>query len=37
LAVALAEQGKQVVLFERSDVGGSCVNFGCTPSKAFLA
>lgn len=37
LAVALADQGKQVVLFERSDVGGSCVNFGCTPSKAFLA
>jgi dihydrolipoamide dehydrogenase len=37
LAVALAEQGKQVVLFERSDVGGSCVNFGCTPSKTLLA
>ena len=37
LAVALAERGKQVVLFERSNVGGSCVNFGCTPSKAFLA
>jgi dihydrolipoamide dehydrogenase len=37
LAVALAEQGKQVVLFERSNVGGSCVNFGCTPSKSFLA
>jgi len=37
LAVALAEQGKHVVLFERSNVGGSCVNFGCTPSKTFLA
>lgn len=37
LAVALAQRGKQVVLFERADLGGSCINFGCTPSKAFLA
>ena len=37
LAIALAQQGKQVVLFERDRIGGSCVNWGCTPSKAFLA
>lgn len=33
----LASQGKSVVLFERGRLGGSCVNYGCTPSKAFLA
>ena len=25
------------MLFERGRLGGSCVNYGCTPSKAFLA
>lgn len=37
LAVNFARAGKHVVLFERGRVGGSCVNYGCTPSKAFLA
>jgi pyruvate/2-oxoglutarate dehydrogenase complex dihydrolipoamide dehydrogenase (E3) component len=37
LAVDFAKAGKRVVLFERGRVGGSCVNYGCTPSKAFLA
>jgi dihydrolipoamide dehydrogenase len=37
LAIAFAKRGKRVVLFERGDVGGCCVNVGCTPSKAFLA
>ncbi|HKW45780.1 MAG TPA: FAD-dependent oxidoreductase [Candidatus Eremiobacteraceae bacterium] len=36
-AVDLAKEGKRVVLFERGRLGGSCVNYGCTPSKAFLA
>jgi pyruvate/2-oxoglutarate dehydrogenase complex dihydrolipoamide dehydrogenase (E3) component len=36
-AADLAREGKQVVLFERGRLGGSCVNYGCTPSKAFLA
>ena len=36
LAVKLAHRGKQVVLFERRNLGGSCLNFGCYPSKAFL-
>jgi dihydrolipoamide dehydrogenase len=37
LAVDFAKSGKRVVLFERDKLGGSCVNYGCTPSKAFLA
>jgi pyruvate/2-oxoglutarate dehydrogenase complex dihydrolipoamide dehydrogenase (E3) component len=37
LAVDFATRGKRVVLFERGQLGGSCVNYGCTPSKAFLA
>ena len=37
LAVDLAKEGRKVVLFERDAIGGSCINYGCTPSKAFLA
>jgi dihydrolipoamide dehydrogenase len=37
LAADAAVSGKRVVLFERGELGGSCVNYGCTPSKAFLA
>jgi dihydrolipoamide dehydrogenase len=37
LASALAGRGKRVVLFEKGAIGGTCVNVGCTPSKAFLA
>ncbi len=37
LALDFAKRGKRVVLFERNLVGGTCVNVGCTPSKAFLA
>ena len=37
LAADLAKEGRNVVLFERDVLGGSCVNYGCTPSKAFLA
>lgn len=37
LAADLAREGRSVVLFERDALGGSCVNYGCTPSKAFLA
>jgi dihydrolipoamide dehydrogenase len=37
LAADFAQAGKRVVLFERGDVGGCCVNVGCTPSKSFLA
>ena len=37
LAVDQAEKGKQVVIFEKGSWGGSCINYGCTPSKSFLA
>lgn len=37
LARALIKAGKQVVLVERKHLGGSCINFGCTPTKAVLA
>jgi pyruvate/2-oxoglutarate dehydrogenase complex dihydrolipoamide dehydrogenase (E3) component len=37
LAHALAEAGRRVALVEESHLGGSCVNFGCTPTKAVIA
>ena len=37
LATDYAKAGQKVVLFERDALGGSCINYGCTPSKAFLA
>ncbi len=37
LAHALAKAGRRVALAERKDLGGSCVNFGCTPTKAVIA
>jgi len=37
LATSLAGKGKRVALAERKDAGGSCVNFGCTPTKAAIA
>jgi pyruvate/2-oxoglutarate dehydrogenase complex dihydrolipoamide dehydrogenase (E3) component len=37
LARALAKAGKKVALAERKYLGGSCVNFGCTPTKAAIA
>ncbi len=37
IATRLAEQGKRVVLVERSLLGGTCVNYGCTPTKTMVA
>src|SRR4051812_47915636 len=37
LAVRLAAAGKQVALIERNVLGGTCVNTGCTPTKAMVA
>lgn len=37
LAHALARSGRRVALAERKDLGGSCINFGCTPTKAVIA
>ncbi|MDT3706541.1 MAG: mercuric reductase [Thiobacillus sp.] len=37
LAIALGEAGWKTAVIERKQVGGSCVNFGCTPTKAMAA
>ena len=37
LAARLTGAGMRTALVERSHVGGSCVNFGCTPTKALIA
>ena len=37
LAVALAKGGWRVAVVERDAVGGSCINFGCTPTKTMVA
>lgn len=37
LATHRARTGERVALFERGAFGGSCLNYGCTPSKSFLA
>ncbi|MBA2534583.1 MAG: mercuric reductase [Rubrobacter sp.] len=37
LAYKLAAEGMSVALAERKDLGGSCVNFGCSPTKAVIA
>ena len=37
LAYRLASEGMSVALAERKNLGGSCVNFGCTPTKAAIA
>src|ERR1700761_4630202 len=37
LAGALAEAGKKTAMIERKDVGGTCINTGCTPTKTMVA
>lgn len=37
IAAAAAQFGEKVVLFEKSDMGGDCLNTGCVPSKSLLA
>ena len=37
VAAGAAQLGLKVVLFERGEMGGDCLNFGCVPSKALLA
>jgi len=37
LAVRLASAGKKLALIERKVLGGTCVNTGCTPTKAMVA
>jgi pyruvate/2-oxoglutarate dehydrogenase complex dihydrolipoamide dehydrogenase (E3) component len=35
-AWAAAEQGYRVALIERDKIGGTCLNYGCDPTKALL-
>lgn len=37
LAEALAARGKHTAMIERSAVGGTCINWGCTPTKTLVA
>ena len=37
LATNLADQGWSVALIEKADVGGSCINYGCTPTKTIIS
>lgn len=36
-AIRLAQLGKKVVLVDRDRLGGTCLNYGCIPSKALIA
>ena len=37
LAEALIAAGKKTAMVERQDVGGTCINRGCTPTKTMVA
>jgi pyruvate/2-oxoglutarate dehydrogenase complex dihydrolipoamide dehydrogenase (E3) component len=37
LSQALAKSGERVALVEEQFVGGTCINFGCTPTKTMVA
>lgn len=37
LAVSLAKNGYKVAIIEKGNLGGTCVNTGCTPTKAYVA
>lgn len=37
LAAGASQMGARVVLIERGEMGGDCLNYGCVPSKATIA
>src|SRR5262245_13737709 len=37
VAAGAAQLGLSVVLIERAEMGGDCLNYGCVPSKAMIA
>lgn len=37
VAAGAARMGAEVVLIERAEMGGDCLNYGCVPSKSLLA
>ena len=36
-AIRFAQLGKSIALIEKGDLGGTCLNVGCIPSKALLS
>ena len=37
LVQAFAKAGKTTALIERDQIGGTCINYGCTPTKTMVA
>ena len=37
LTYSLAEKGWKVALIEKDQLGGTCINVGCTPTKTMVA
>jgi pyruvate/2-oxoglutarate dehydrogenase complex dihydrolipoamide dehydrogenase (E3) component len=37
LAIDFADNGWKVAIIEKKHVGGSCINYGCTPTKTMIA
>lgn len=37
LAKHIADKGKKVAIIERELLGGTCINYGCTPTKTMIA
>ncbi len=37
VAAGAAQLGARTILFERGEMGGDCLNYGCVPSKALIA
>ena len=37
MAAGASQFGEEVVLIEKGEMGGDCLNYGCVPSKALLA
>lgn len=37
LVFAMASKGKKVAFIEKTQVGGTCLNVGCTPTKTYVA
>ena len=37
LAAGLARMGSRVALIEKAQLGGSCINYGCTPTKTMIS
>src|SRR6202023_2258081 len=37
LSSEFVKAGRRVALIERAEVAGTCINYGCTPTKAMIA